>query len=486
MNISKIGLISVLVFMIGIFTSCEEENATPTSIITEDVIYLSGERLRLLGRIITTQNVNAEDHGFYISENELFNQPLIISLGERINPGRFIGEIDGLNIEREYFTKSFIEVNGEIQFGNTIEIKTLSPEIEGFSPINGPPGTVITLTGKNFTSDTRILFGDRPAQIISIDFESRITARVPQSATEILETITVIIQDRTFTLPRKFEYTTGKFTRLANPPSNIRLIDNIYFKDNDNFYAGLGSLGNLILNPNIWRYNLNTEIWDEVNYPGIPLWLAFATNNYLGGGAIAETLSPFPLNFGFWKIQNGNFEKLPDSPFGTLNPVSFELGDNLYLAGGTLGPQVYKYSKQTGNWSRINNLPFLTDKTMMNFSYGNSHYITNPINKEIYAFDPDSETWSFFANYPGDLVTGSGIGVNIGDRVYLGLNNRSIQFWELNMSTRTWAKKNDFIGIPSARNVGIFEKDGNIYLLRRLDQSSAVQIEFWKIEPNSL
>jgi len=116
----KFGLLSLLIFIFGIFSSCEEVEDFTTSLATEDVLYLSGERVRLLGRILTTQAVNATDHGFYIATNESFTQPLIISLGQRTNPGRFIGETSGLQVDQRYFVKSFLALEGEMLFGNII------------------------------------------------------------------------------------------------------------------------------------------------------------------------------------------------------------------------------------------------------------------------------------------------------------------------------------------------------------------------------
>lgn len=483
MNKSKIDLISVLVFMIGIFTSCEEENTIPTSIITEDIIYLSGERVRLLGRIITTQNVNAQDHGFYISENELFNQPIIISLGERMNPGRFIGEVDGLNIEREYFTKSFIEVSGETQFGNVLQLTTLSPEVQSFSPNSGPVGTIITLTGKNFTSDTRILIGDRPAEIQKIEFESRIIAKIPPAGTVPIENVTIIVQGKEIILPQQFEYITGTFSKLASPPSSIRLSENIFFQDNENFYLGLGSDADQSLNSKIWRYNLGNDQWTEGPFEGNPLWLAFFTDNYFGGGA-TEVTAPYVTSRDFWKIENGNFEKLPDLPFTSIESVSFETNESLYVVGGLLGRDTFKYSKTSGEWVNINPIPFDVNKSNLHFTHNNKLYVTNLVNKQIFMFDPITETWSLFSIYPGDIVNGSGFGVSIGDHVYVGMNNRSTQVWELNMVSGNWVKKNDFIGTPAARNVGVYSNDGFIYLVRRLDATGI--LEFWKFDPNGL
>jgi hypothetical protein len=483
MNRSKIGVLTLLSILFGIFSSCEEENIIPPSIITEEVIYLSGERVRLLGRIITTQNVNASDHGFYVSENESFNQPLIISLGERTNPGRFIGETETLNIERTYFAKSFINVDGEVQFGNVLQLTTLSPEVQSFSPNNGPVGTIITLTGKNFTSDTRILIGDRPAEIQRIEFESRIIAKIPPAGTVPRENVTVIVQNKEIILPQQFEYTTGTFSKLTNPPSSIRLSENIFFQDNENFYLGLGSDGNQSLNTNIWKYNLGNEQWTETPFQGNPLWLAFSTDNYFGGGA-TEITSPYVTSRDFWEIENGNFEKLPDLPFESMESISFETNENLYVVGGLQGRNTFKYFKSTGEWVSINQVPFPVNKSNLHFTHSNKLYVTNSGNKQIFMFDPVIETWSLFSIYPGDIVSGSGFGVGIGDRVYVGMNNRSIQVWELNMVTGNWVKKNNFTGTPAARNVGVYSNDGFIYLVRRLDATGI--LEFWKFDPNGL
>lgn len=484
MNKSKIGFISLLVVLFGIFSSCEEENIVTPSLVTEEVIYLSGERVRLLGRVITTQNINASDHGFYISDNAAFNQPLIISLGERINPGRFIGEAETLDIERTYFAKSFINVDGGIQFGNVLQLTTLSPEVQSFSPNNGPVGTIITFIGKNFTSDTRILIGDRPAEIQRIEFESRITARIPAAGSVALENVTVIVQGKEFVLSEQFEYTTGSFLKLQNPPTTIRLIDNVFFQDSENFYLGLGTAANQVVSSKIWKYNLGNEQWAEVPFQGDPLWLAFSTDNYLGGGGRIASRAPYTTSRDFWSIQNGAFTKLPDLPFECINALSFETNENLYVFGGILNDNSFKYSKSQGIWSSIGPTPFSIDNSLLHFHHGNKFFIVNPFDRTIYSFDPDTETWNVFDSYPGDIVGGSGFGVTIGDKVYLGMNNRSIQVWELNMISKNWIRKNDFNGIAAARNVGIYSSEGFIYLMRRIESNG--QMEFWKFDPNGL
>jgi hypothetical protein len=241
MKISVVGVICILLIFGSVFSSCEEENLIQTNLVTEEVIYLSGERARILGRIITTQNINSSDHGFYISDSESFSQPIIISLGERTSPGRFIGETSQLEIEKRYYVKSFVSLADGILFGNILEIETLSPDAFKMFPTNGPEGTIVTIEGKNFTSGTKVFFGDRQAQISKIEFESSITAVVPASGSKVLEEVKVVVQNKEILLEDRFEYTTGRFTKLPNFPTALKLFDNISFQDGTDFFAGLGA-----------------------------------------------------------------------------------------------------------------------------------------------------------------------------------------------------------------------------------------------------
>lgn len=488
MDKNRFGFIWVLVVLFGFFYSCEEESQTTTSLLTEEVIYLSGERARVLGRIITNQNVAASDHGFYISENESFSQPLIISLGERVSPGRFIGETSELDIQKRYFVKSFISLPEGIQFGNVLEITTLSPDVDSFFPQNGPVGTTVTIKGRNFTADTRVFIGDRQAQVLKIEFESSITAIIPASGSVALEEVKVVVQNQEIVLDQKFEYTTGRYTQLPDFPFPVRLGENIYFKDDTGFYVGLGSNSSRFLNPSIWKYDLSSKQWNEVPFLGSPLWRAFSTQHYFGGGASAITLVPYVPSFDFWKVENGNFSKLNNLNFSAINSISFELDEKLYVFGGSEGSgnESFVYTDNTGEWVKISNTPFPMNNTMANFTYENKGYVINPTNREIYVFDSSTESWGFFGLYPGELGGGGAIGATIGNKVFVGLANRSQQIWELNMSNNSWVKKNNFIGTPIARNVAVYTDNGLIYIIRNGEMQEFGSMEFWVFDPQAL
>lgn len=145
--------------------ACTEDDPETTILVTEEVLFASGEQLRILGRLITNQSINANDHGFYLASDENFSNPLLISLGPKEGPGRFIGETSGLNTGQTYFVKAFMDLGSGPEFGNVIEVATLNPGIESFSPKFGKENGELFILGRNFTSDTRVFFGDQEAEI---------------------------------------------------------------------------------------------------------------------------------------------------------------------------------------------------------------------------------------------------------------------------------------------------------------------------------
>lgn len=485
MNKKNIVVLSFLTLLLGFFSSCEEDQDIIPSVVTEDILYVSGERLRVSGRIITTQNINASDHGFYLSETESFNQPIIISLGERERPGRFIGETDGLSIEKRYYAKSFINLQGEILFGNVIEIETLSPAVFDFSPNNGPQGTVLTISGKNLTSDSQVFFGENQGQVIGISFESSMQVRVPAITNSAVVNIRVVNQGREFSFPNPFEYTTGKYTQIAQFPSPIRVFDGISLQENNVFYVGMGTDRGQAMNTKMWKYQVGDANWSEIPLPSRELWRAFSSKTYYGAGTLG------PLNDisvrDFYQLKNGAFQALPELPFTKSRALAFEIGQKLFVVGGLAEESTrgFAYDVNTGQWNSISTAPFPINNAVLNFSYQNKQYFIDPETNIMHAYNTSNNFWEEVSRFPGDLGNGTGVGVVIGSRAYLGLGNRSEQMWELNLETFNWVRKNDFPGSTVSRNSGVYEHGGLIYILRSAEVQLSGVSEFWVFDPNA-
>ncbi len=59
-----------------------------------------------------------------------------------------------------------------------------APRVAGISPSSGPTagGTLVTITGTNFTGATAVLFGDVPATSFSVYSDTEIQATAPAQA----------------------------------------------------------------------------------------------------------------------------------------------------------------------------------------------------------------------------------------------------------------------------------------------------------------
>jgi hypothetical protein len=64
----------------------------------------------------------------------------------------------------------------------TVNTPPAGPSIAGFSPLNGPAGTEVTISGANFAGVTGVSFGDKQASSFTVDSATQIRAVVPAGA----------------------------------------------------------------------------------------------------------------------------------------------------------------------------------------------------------------------------------------------------------------------------------------------------------------
>ncbi|EKB50032.1 IPT/TIG domain-containing protein [Cecembia lonarensis] len=484
MKVRIVVALSCLSLLAGIFFSCEEDLDFNPAIVTEDVIFASAERFRISGRIITNQRIDASDHGFQIADNPQFNQPIIVSLGERENPGRFLGEVDGLNLNTNYYIKAYIEIGGQSLFGNTIEASTLSPAILSFTPQTAPAGDIVTINGKNFTSDTEVFFGDLKADVIDISFESSIRVRVPSGGDIPTVSIRVVNQNLEIVSETSFRYILGRYTLIAEFPSTVRVFDGISLQEGDVFYLGKGSNTGQSLNEKMWRYQVGDVNWQEIDLLEENKWNAFSSSRYFGGGFLGVNVSS-PNTRTFFRLQNGIITQLADLPFNVSDAVAFEISGKLYLAGGSLGNVIRKYDPTTGNWSTAGNTPFLVSSSTLSFTFENKQYFVNPEDSQILAYNPVLENWEGITLFPGTLGAGKGVATVVGNKAYLGLGTGTAQLWEYDFNNGIWTPKINFNGISLARTEGVYVHDGKIYFVRSPQgQFPGIRSEFWVFDPD--
>lgn len=474
----------VLILLAG--WSCTQEGDAVTVVATEEVIFVSGEKIRILGRLITNQPVSVTDHGFLISTSENFISPIVVSLGEKKGPGRFIGEITTLSIHQNYFVKAFVNVDGVELYGETIPVNTLSPVIDSFSPALSFAGEELVIVGRNFTADTRVFFGDQEATILDLDFESRLKVRIPAFIGKASVPLIVYSQNERLESTQPFEYYTGKYTLLMQFPEAERIYDNVYFQDQNGFYAGLGSIKSGYSLTSFRRFDPRTGIWTSIDFPGETRKGGFAAAGYIGGGADVAQGS-FTYKRDFWKLNGDGFERLADIPTESFHSLAFEANGQLFYAGGGDDPRaIQKYDPTVNSWSTQSVSPIEFESNMTTFTYQNKAYFMDSVNV-IWEYEPVSDSWSKFTEMPSSVGTAFGIAQVIGNKVYIGLFSRSTVLRELNMTTKTWKSKNPIPGLAASLNAGAFVFEDQLYLLRTPEKTvPGAPMEFYLFEPDGI
>lgn len=469
--------------------SCTEEENTPILVSTEDILFVGGDKLRVSGRLLTNREVFADEHGFVFSTDASFSSPILLSLGEKKEPGRFIGEKSGFKIGQTYFVKAFAEVDGQRLEGQAVELKTLTPSIASFSPTYSTAGNELVIEGKNFPEGTQVFFGSQQAQVLKNVFESKITVKIPPAAGQVLVPIKLLIQGKEYTISTSFEYQAGKYTKVSEFPGNLRIYDNIYFSNGSGFHVGLGKVRSGENYPRFQRFNPATGTWTEVNFPGNSRRFVFASSNYLGGGAIETSRDVFSYDRSFWKINGSSFERLVDLPFNTRDALAVDWEGGLFLFGGLDGASllVRAYDPVQRTWSTKRNAPIALGRSAAAFVRA-TRVIVLGSNGQVWEYNPPLDSWQLLTTYPGNKGQGFPILEVIGSKAYMGLFRATQELWELNLETLTWKAKNQIIGLPQSITSGYFQYNGSIYFLRTPEESVAgnLTMELYKFDPDAI
>ncbi|MFC3416918.1 IPT/TIG domain-containing protein [Algoriphagus hitonicola] len=483
----KILSVAVLaVFFLGI--GCDQEIDETLVVQTEDLLFVSGEQVRASGRVISGQAVSLADHGFYLSEDSDFSNPTVISLGAKDGPGRFIGETAGLKSGANYFIKSFMDLKGEVVFGNVVEFSTLNADLDSFSPDFSVPGEELVILGRNFTSDTQVFFGKNKAEVLEIRLESLIRVRIPTSQ-ERLVTIRVVSQGNDLVFGDQFEYQSGSFELMTEFPEAIRLYENVFFQNSEGFWIGLGLAKGGELISYFQRYQPTTNQWDRINFPGIPRSFAFATEHYLGGGVIEVGRDEFDPEYSFYEITEDGFQRLEDLDFMSRDSKAFEVNGELYLLGSQIGgpPYFRKYNPSSRTWLALPSPPELFNASHVHFIKDQMVYLISS-NHALWTYHVQSQTWAEVGQYPGTLGLGYGMGQVIGEKAYVGLYRRSGELWELDLGTLEWEPKNSLPTIPQGVVVGHFQKDDFLYIMRvpDINLQGDFPMEMYRYDPEGI
>ena len=480
---------SFLFLILLAFWSCTQEDDAPILVATEEVLFVGGDKIRISGRLLANREVFAEDHGFEFSTQASFANPIIVSLGEKSQPGRFIGEKSGFKLSQTYFVKAFATINGERLEGKVIELSTLAPAVSSFVPTYGLAGQELVILGKNFPEGTKVFFGNQEAPVLQNVFESKLTVKIPAPSGQIVVPIKLRIQDKEITLSTPFEYQAGKYTKVSDFPGNVRIYDNTYFSNAAGFHVGLGKIKLGDSYAGFQRFNPASGTWTEVEFPGNRRRFAFATANYLGGGALEPSRDQFVYDRSFWKINGSRFERLGDLPFNSRDALAVDWEGGLILFGGLDGASllVRVYDPVQRTWVTKRNAPVALGRNAAAFARA-TRVIVMGSNGQVWEYNPPLDSWQLLTTYPGNKGQGYPVAEVIGNKAYLGLFRATQELWELDLETLKWKTKNQIIGLPQSITSGYFQYNGSIYFLRAPEESvsGTLTMELYKFDPDAI
>lgn len=481
----------ILLLSILLCISCRKEIDGITSVRTENIVYVSGEQLVLTGRIISTGEVLVTDHGFQISEDESFSNPIIVTLGDKSVPGRFFGEATGLELATQYYVQAFAVVDGERLTGNILNFNTLDILLEDFSPTVGSPTQVITLRGLNFTADTKVLFDGVEAEILDITVESIIRVRVPARRDKIKVPITVVKGGASYEYEEPFEYIIGGWTMIDNFPASDNFYNEVMnMQSEDQFLFGLGIVNNdQVPNTKTFLLDKNSGTWTSIDLPrgGVlspfNAWPYFGNGAALRFGAAAETIT---TSSGFYEFNGSEFEYLGETPFSLHKAIAFNFKDELYVLGGSqsnreISQVMYKYNPVTKEWTGNDFVPIDVISDYPHFQHEDKFYIVG-FEGEFYSYD--GEDWEQLEDVPFGAAL-RGINQVIGDRAFVGLTANSRVSWEYEILNKKWKQKTVFPGNFANSNVASWTEGNLIYVMRNNSSGAQGFIEIWVLDPDA-
>ncbi len=480
-----------VVFLLALF-SCDSEDPNITvSVFTEEIVFTSGENAIFTGRLLSTGQVTVEDHGFEISETESFSNPITISLGEKTFPGRFVGEVSMLNIKSNYFCRAYATRNGVQTLGNMLGFNTLSPVAFDFEPKEGNPNNIITVTGLNFTTDSKILWNDQEITPENIEAESIITFKVPAIGTIATADIKVITQGDTLFLSDRFEYIIGEWTDQGTSDDVLKNNNHFYTEDASFFYYGLGNTSEF-QNPSnrIFQIDKTTLERTEMLFSGIGVEGAFYTDGFFGGGSqllVRNSDENLITTNAFFSINDSGIEPLASAPKFLYEAVAFSDDEYVYLYGGEDenredNTTIFRYNIANDFWQPIGESPLSPRNGYPYISIGEENCFILP-NGMFTCHDPINDVWNNRQSFPEE-VKENGMIEAIDGSIYAGLQDISRKVYEYIITEDRWKRKTSIPQFNPFSTLGSWVSGNEIFVMQVNFPEGQDRI-YWSFDPEA-
>lgn len=370
----------------------------------------------------------------------------------------------GLAEGKTYYVRAYIRTNQYEVYGNEESFTSqgsLPPEIDDFEPKFGPIGTEVTIKGRNFglsKKGNKVQFGNVEAIVDSVS-ENSIIVTIPQISKPELVPVTIETAGMIAISLDSFDLW-FPWKRLNN--FNLGFWGGpISFSLNNRAFFGLGY--NRI---DFWEYDPVKDIFiRKANFPklvaGYPMsftannkgYVLFVDDQYTtsGGVPINDTIKEL------WEYNPANdaWTRKADFPgFKRSSGTALSINDKGYIVGGVYWKyswdyyptDVWEFDPLADKWIQKAELSWShqTQAQCIGFSHNRKGYFGIDPTKRIYEYDPVSDIWNYFTDYPGEGYHRVK-GFVINNKAYMGLGGdysdaSFSDFWELDLENKSWKK----------------------------------------------
>lgn len=473
-------------------SACSTDDKEITaSIYTEDILFSSGDRALMTGRVLSVDDLNIIDHGFEVAKSEDFSQAINLSLGSKDQPGRFVGEVKDLETTESYFVRAYMDIGAGVEYGNVLSFSTVASRIIDFEPKFGNANMTITVEGANFTSDSYILWNDLQITPTDIRDESFIDFKVPAIDMSSTATIKVVSQNETLSFSEEFEYIIGEWKEIGTIDDPYKNNRHVYFEDQNSFYYGLGVSAEFDgVHGNLYKVNKST-LERELISNVVPAREGsfFTSSGYIGSGSnifVKNSDNTLNLNGEFYKWDGNTAIALANIPKALYRASAVEIGNSIYVLGGedlqrNDNYQMFRYDISSDVWQALGDAPIKNYSYLPYFGIDNSIYLISE-SGEMYAYDTQADNWERKASYP-DVVQLLGESIVIGNKAYVGLQDNSRKIYEYLSEEDRWKNLKSFNAFTQpTTSLGHWTSDDKIYLMRT-NFGSGTERYFWEFDP---
>ncbi len=369
-----------------------------------------------------------------------------------------------------------------------LDIKRVDAEITSISPVEAVPGSVVTITGSNFTDDVVVSLGNTPAEIISIE-ANRIEVKIPTTLTPSSVVLKVDAQGAPATTD--FEILPF-FVEKTNHPDGA--FGGTGFVLNNVLYFGMGG-------EPWYQYNVNSDTWTPMESNNAApdksgaIGMSINGKGYILGTGFDNELWEFNPLTKNWTMKSS----YPNSQL--IFPAVIVVGTNLYLVTGYhdgISNEVWKYATLDDEWTQENNFAGVKRGDAVGFVVGGTGYVgqgfdfdTNSFLNDFYAYNATSDSWAEISAplNPSANLEG-GIGFSVGDKGYIGLGRNGTNapvndFWKYDPTEDSWTQFATYDG-NGVINVQAFVVGKKVYLINGSNENNSEHyVEMWEFTPES-